>query len=82
MPHTHLRPLNRILVAVAALTLGGLLTVPIWRIDLMAPQYPEGLYLRIYHDRFDGDVQKINGLNHYIGMATIENDMLPAFAVR
>ncbi len=47
MPHTHLRPLNRILIAVAALALGALLTVPIWRIDLMAPQYPEGLFLQI-----------------------------------
>lgn len=81
MPHTHLRPINRILIAVAALALGALLTVPIWRIDLMAPQYPEGLFLQIYHDRFDGDVQKINGLNHYIGMATIENAMFPEFAI-
>lgn len=76
-----LRPFNRILIAVAALTLGSLLKLAIWRIDLAAPQYPEGLYLQIFHDRFDGDVNKINGLNHYIGMATIHNEMFPEFAI-
>ena len=81
MTITHIRPLNRILIVIAALALGALLTVPIWRIDLVAPQYPEGLYLQIFHDRFEGDVRNINGLNHYIGMATIENDMFPEFAI-
>lgn len=80
--NTHrIRPFNRILIAIAALGLGALLTVPIWRIDLMAPQYPEGLYLQIFHDRFDGDVRNINGLNHYIGMAKIENEMFPEFGL-
>ncbi|MBL7950340.1 MAG: nitrous oxide reductase accessory protein NosL [Flavobacteriales bacterium] len=76
-----LRPLSRIAIAVAALAIGILLVVPIWRIDLSAPQYPEGLAMRIHHDRFEGDTNKINGLNHYIGMATIENDMFPEFAI-
>lgn len=76
-----LRPISRIAIALAALSIGALLVVPIWRIDLMAPQYPEGLYLQIFHDRFSGDVRNINGLNHYIGMATIENDMFPEFAI-
>lgn len=76
-----LRPISRVAVAIAALGIGALLVVPIWRIDLMAPQYPEGLYLQIFHDRFAGDVRNINGLNHYIGMATIENDMFPEFAI-
>ena len=78
---TRIRNISRLLIAIAAIALGALLVVPIWRIDLMAPQYPEGLALQIYHDRFTGDVQKINGLNHYIGMATIENDMFPEFAI-
>lgn len=77
----HPRPLSRVAVAVAALAMVSLLYVPIWRIDLMAPQYPEGLALQIFHDRFTGDVDKINGLNHYIGMATIHNEMFPEFAI-
>jgi len=75
------RPISRIIIAIAALSLGLLLVTPIWRIDLAAPQYPEGLALQIFHDRFTGDVGKINGLNHYIGMATIENEMFPEFEI-
>lgn len=47
------------------------LFVPLWQIDLDAPQYPEGLRLLIYPHKIDGDIDIINGLNHYIGMKTI-----------
>lgn len=47
------------------------LLVPMWRIDLFAPQYPEGLQLLIYPHRLGGNVDIINGLNHYIGMKTL-----------
>lgn len=77
--HMLMRPISRIMIALAALALLVLLVVPIWRIDLAAPQYPEGLYLQIFADRFEGDVDKINGLNHYIGMAYIKNEMFKEF---
>lgn len=67
------------MIAIAALALLVLLFVPIWRIDLQAPQYPEGLYMRIWADHFSGDVEKINGLNHYIGMAHIKDEMFAEF---
>lgn len=76
-----IKPISRVLVALAAASLLLLNTRPIWRIDLSAPQYPEGLYLQIFSDRFSGDVEKINGLNHYIGMATIHNEMFPEFTI-
>ena len=76
-----LHPLSRVLLALAALALGLNLVMPIWRIDLMAPQYPEGLFLQIFHDRFSGDIDKINGLNHYIGMAHIKDEMFPEFGI-
>lgn len=78
---THPRTLSRAVIAIGAIALISLLYVPIWRIDLAAPQYPEGLALQIFHDRFTGDVNKINGLNHYIGMATIHNEMFPEFGI-
>ena len=77
----HPRVTSRFVIAICALAIGSLLYVPIWRIDLAAPQYPEGLAMQIYHDRFEGDTGKINGLNHYIGMATIHNEMFPEFAI-
>jgi copper chaperone NosL len=70
---------TRILIGLAALALLVILYVPVWRIDLMAPQYPEGLVMQIYIDHFAGDVEKINGLNHYIGMAVIKDAMFPEF---
>lgn len=44
---------------------------PMWRIDLAAPQYPEGIFMQIWINDVKGDVEIINGLNHYIGMKTI-----------
>ena len=65
----------------SALILTALYFVPIWKIELMAPQYPEGLFLQIYLTKFAGSVESINGLNHYIGMATIQNEMFPEFKI-
>ncbi len=54
---------------------------PLWRVSLTAPQYPEGLGMYIWAHTVAGvgpnDLQNINGLNHYIGMATIEPDEIP-----
>src|SRR5262245_53792046 len=38
---------------------------------LWAPQYPEGLRLTIYSNTIRGDLDKINTLNHYVGMHAI-----------
>jgi copper chaperone NosL len=71
----------RIAVAVAALLLLTVYVLPLWRIQLRAPQYPEGLGLEIWASQIRGigpnDLQNINGLNHYIGMARIEPDQIP-----
>jgi hypothetical protein len=72
---------SRVIVALAALLLLLLYVTPLWRIELHAPQYPEGLGLRIWVDRITGanpnDLNSINGLNHYIGMHAIEPDDFP-----
>ncbi len=57
------------------------LFVPMWRIDLEAPQYPEGLALMIYPDRLGGNIDIINGLNHYIGMKTLHTDDFIEFTI-
>jgi copper chaperone NosL len=71
MKKIHLKKLTRILVAFCGLALIIVLLVPMWRIDLFAPQYPEGLKLLIYPHHLGGNVDIINGLNHYIGMKTL-----------
>jgi nitrous oxidase accessory protein len=47
--------------------------LPFWKFTLHAPQYPDGLNLVIYLDHLGGRVREINGLNHYIGMAKLQN---------
>jgi len=48
---------------------------------LEAPQYPEGLEMQIWLYKITGDVEKINGLNHYIGMKLIHEDEFPEFKI-
>jgi copper chaperone NosL len=72
---------SRLLFGCAAVTLIGLYFVPLWSISLSAPQYPEGLGMRIWLDAITGlkpnDLNSINNLNHYIGMKRIEPDSIP-----
>jgi hypothetical protein len=42
--------------------------LPYWSLVLHAPQYPKGLVVHAYINHLEGDVQEIDGLNHYIGM--------------
>ena len=71
MKTDNLKPWVRFLLALCGLALVAVLFVPLWRIDLDAPQYPEGLRLLIFPDKIGGNVDIINGLNHYIGMKTL-----------
>lgn len=68
---------SRILVGVAAVGLLATLVVPLWRISLVAPQYPEGLGMKIWAHQITGDLRSINGLNHYIGMKEIHPEAIP-----
>jgi len=72
---------TRLLLVVAAIALVVVLFSPIWRIELTAPQYPEGLALTIHAKGLQGNVDIINGLNHYIGMKTLHNADFVEFTV-
>jgi copper chaperone NosL len=61
--------------------LAGVLFLPIWKIELSAPQYPEGLVLKIYAGKLGGNVDIVNGLNHYIGMRTLHEKDFVEFIV-
>jgi nitrous oxidase accessory protein len=77
--------LSRVLLAVASVLLLGAFVLPLWRIELIAPQYPEGLGMLIRVNAVTGikpnDLANINGLNHYIGMKAIEPDAIPELRV-
>lgn len=76
-------PWGRRLVFLAALFLIPVLfapALPVWRMRLWAPQYPEGLTLTIYSNTIRGDLDKINTLNHYVGMHAITPQDFKEFA--
>lgn len=72
---------SRILLIICGLALLIVLVQPIWKIDLVAPQYPEGLSLFIHADTLAGNVDIINGLNHYIGMKVLKVEDFPEFKI-
>ncbi len=64
---------------VACALLAVAVFVPLWQMELVAPQYPTGLRMYAYGDHFSDDpntyyedIREINGLNHYIGMKPIK----------
>ena len=74
-----LQPISRVAIGVSALLMVSAYFVPLWRILMWAPQYPEGLAMKIWIDNITGDVRIISALNHYIGMRHIEVSMFPEF---
>lgn len=62
-------------------SLSIILYFPMWQIQLSAPQYPEGLVLLIYPNKLGGNVDIINGLNHYIGMKPIHAEDFMEFTI-
>ena len=74
-----LKLVTRIAVVVSALLMISAYYVPLWQILMWAPQYPEGLEMKIWINNLSGDVKIISALNHYIGMKHIEVQMFPEF---
>ncbi|KEO75814.1 membrane protein [Anditalea andensis] len=76
-----MQPISRILILLSSLIMVALFFVPIWQIQMWAPQYPEWLSMHIWIDNITGDIAIINGLNHYIGMKEIHVEMFPEFEI-
>lgn len=76
---------SRWLIVLATAMLAVPFVLPVWRISLLAPQYPEGLGMLIRINTITGikpaDLNNINGLNHYIGMKTIVPEAIPVLHV-
>jgi hypothetical protein len=68
-------------MVLAAAALLVLFLSPMWRITLVAPQYPDGVTMYIWINKISGDtpgtLQNINILNHYIGMKEIVPESIP-----
>lgn len=83
--HASLKPISRWLIILAALALSLTYYLPLWTIALDAPQYPEGLGIEIWINQIQGqnpnDLNKINNLNHYIGMKKIIPEAIPELKI-
>lgn len=71
---------SKLIMIIGSLLLIGVYFFPIWSISLDAPQYPEGIGLKIHVNTIVGneenDLNNINNLNHYIGMKRIEPESI------
>lgn len=78
-------PRARLLIGVAATLLLAMFVTPLWHVALDAPQYPEGIGMKIWINTVSGakenDLENINNLNHYIGMKRIEPDAIPELRI-
>ncbi|MET0760555.1 MAG: nitrous oxide reductase accessory protein NosL [Flavobacterium sp.] len=81
MNNSKISTLSRGILLLVMVLLVASIFVPMWRIELTAPQYPEGLVLQLYANKIGGDVDIINGLNHYIGMKTLHKEDFLEFTV-
>jgi copper chaperone NosL len=72
---------SKILLVLSSIILIISIFVPLWRIELDAPQYPEGLVMKIFSYKLGGQVEIINGLNHYIGMQTLHAENFIEFTL-
>jgi len=74
-------PGARIVLLVAIVPLVLSFFYPLWRISLIAPQYPDGLYVDVFSYAVRGGnngqhLTEINTINHYIGMGHIDRSTL------
>lgn len=65
--------LPAVALSIARVLLLASIFLPYWHMELVAPQYPDGLFITAYVNRLEGDVREIDGLNHYIGMRPLED---------
>lgn len=72
---------HKFLFFLAAAMMLLLFVFPLWKITLIAPQYPKGVTMYIWINKITGSepgtLQNINILNHYVGMNKIEPDAIP-----
>ncbi|TQS75087.1 hypothetical protein DX933_08810 [Ornithinibacillus gellani] len=69
-----------IVLIAAAMMIVLTIFMPWWGMKFYAPQYPEGLDIIVYPTTLAGDIDIVNGLNHYIGMSLFSNESFPELA--
>ncbi|PLS03863.1 hypothetical protein [Neobacillus cucumis] len=68
---------SSLLIVLSAAFIVMSLFFPWWKMIFFAPQYPEGLNIIVYPNKLDGQIDIVNGLNHYIGMDNFSEETFP-----
>ncbi|MFJ5717077.1 hypothetical protein [Neobacillus sp. NPDC093127] len=68
---------SSLLIGLSAILIVVSLFFPWWKMVFYAPQYPEGLNIIVYPNKLEGEIDIINGLNHYIGMSNFGAENFP-----
>jgi hypothetical protein len=68
---------SSLLIGLSAILIIISMFFPWWRMLFIAPQYPEGLNIIVYPNKLEGEIDIINGLNHYIGMSNFSAENFP-----
>jgi hypothetical protein len=68
---------SALLIGLSAILIVISMFFPWWRMLFYAPQYPEGLNIIVYPNKLAGEIDIINGLNHYIGMSNFSEKNFP-----
>ena len=68
---------SSLLIALSAILVAVSLFFPWWQMVFFAPQYPEGLNIIVYPNKLEGEIDIVNGLNHYIGMENFSEENFP-----
>lgn len=77
MNEKKLSVLSSLLLVIAACIIIAAMFLPWWGMKFFAPQYPEGLNIIVYPHKLEGEIDIINGLNHYIGMKEFSAENFP-----
>lgn len=76
----HVDPLWFVCSCLAAVLILSSAWLPLWTMELHAPQYPRGLTLTAYGTRIEGDIQEVNAVNHYVGVEPVHSESIPELA--
>jgi hypothetical protein len=68
---------SSLLISLSAVLIVLSLFFPWWQMIFYAPQYPEGLNIIVYPNKLAGQIDIVNGLNHYIGMDNFSEANFP-----
>jgi copper chaperone NosL len=68
---------SSLLITLSAVLIVASVFFPYWKMVFFAPQYPEGLNIIVFPNKLEGEIDIVNGLNHYIGMENFSEENFP-----